>query len=79
MNKTTVLDSINPQAMTKALAQKLPQVDVASLKATSERTGKAVRGWWDDLPNDGVRWAIPVGAALVVGLTVALAVYLRRR
>ena len=79
MNKATVLNTVNPQAVTKALAQKLPQVDVASLKATSERTGKAVKGWWDDLPNDTVRWAIPAGAALAVGLAVALTIYLRRR
>ena len=81
MSKAAVLQTLDPQAVTKRITSALPKVEIiADAKDTGERVNKAISTWWRQLPNDGVRLAIPIGATLLVGVITGLVVaYARRR
>lgn len=91
MSKASVLQTLDPQKVTKAVTGALPKVEILTdAKNREERLSKAIRAfgggrsralaWWRSLPNDGVRVAIPVSAALLVaGVITGLAVRYARR
>jgi hypothetical protein len=67
--------------VTQAVTEALPKMDwLAAAKEPEERLSKAMRAWWRSLPNDGVRLAIPLTAALLVaGVFTGLVVWYARR
>ena len=88
MSKPAVLEALDPQKVTKAVTDALPKVEIlADAKVREERLSKAIhayglraRAWWRNLPNDGVRIAIPVSATLLVaGVITGLVVGYARR
>ena len=88
MSKASVLQTLDPQKVTKVVTDALPKVEIlADAKNREERLSKAIlaygsraRAWWRKLPNDGVRVAIPVGASLLVaGVITGLVVGYARR
>lgn len=81
MSKPAVLETLDPQKVTKAVTDALPKVEIlADAKAREERLSKAMCAWWRNLPNDGVRTAIPLTATmLVAGVITGLVVRYARR
>lgn len=81
MSKASVLQTLDPQKVTRAVTDALPKVEILAVaKDREERLSKAIRAWWRKLPNDGVRIAIPVGASLLVaGVITGLVVGYARR
>lgn len=88
MSKPAVLETLDPQKVTKVVTDALPKVEIlADAKNREERLSKAIlacgsraRAWWRSLPNDGVRAAIPLTAVLLVaGVITGLVVGYARR
>lgn len=80
MSKAAVLQTLEPPAVTKKITSILPKVEIiADAKDTGKRVNKAINTWWHQLPNDGVRLAIPIGATLLVGVITGLVVAYARR
>lgn len=81
MSKPAVLETLDTQKVTKAVTEALPKMELlAEAKKREERLNKAIRAWWRNLPNDGVRIAIPLTAALLVaGFITGLVVGYARR
>lgn len=81
MSKPAVLETLDTQKVTKAVTDVLPKMEfLADAKKREERLNKAIRAWWRNLPNDGVRIAIPLTAALLVaGFITGLVVGYARR
>lgn len=72
MSKAAVLETLDPHQVTKAVTDALPSREKAI--ADARHLGKAMSTWWGNLPNDGVRIAIPLGAMLVAGVITGLVV-----
>jgi hypothetical protein len=92
MSKPAVLETLDTQKVTKAVTDALPNMELLTdAKKREERLNKAirtfsgrapasVRAWWRNLPNDGVRIAIPLTATmLVAGFITGLVVGYARR
>ena len=88
MSKASVLQTLDPQKVTKVVTDALPKVEIlADAKNREERLSKAIRAsgsraraWWRSLPNNGVRVAIPLTAALLIaGFITGLVVGYARR
>jgi hypothetical protein len=81
MSKPAVLETLDTQKVTKAVTDVLPNMELLTdAKRSEERLNKAIRAWWRDLPNNGVRAAIPLTAALLVaGVITGLVVGYARR
>lgn len=52
---------------------------ITEAQQVSLRTSKAVKTWWEGLPNDGIRAGIIAGGVLVIGMIPALVIIARRR
>jgi hypothetical protein len=81
MSKPVVLERLDPQKVTKAVTDALPNMEVlVEAKERQEHLSKAIRAWWHGLPNDGVRMAIPLTATLLAaGVITGLVVGYARR
>jgi hypothetical protein len=91
MAKYATIETIEPQAVLKAIAEKIPTDEVieearkrgkrtiAEVRKASKQGSKAVRRWWRGLPNDGVRAALPIAAVLAVAGITASVIAIRRR
>jgi hypothetical protein len=81
MSKPAILETLDPQKVTKVVTDALPKVEIlADANNREERLSKAIRAWWRSLPNDGVRIAVPLTATmLVAGFITGLVVGYARR
>jgi hypothetical protein len=91
MTRYATIETIDPQAVIKSIAEKIPTSDVldeakktgkrtlAEVRKASKQGNKAVRRWWRGLPNDGVRVSLPIAAVLAVAGITAGVILIRRR
>ncbi len=91
MTRYATIETIDPQAVLKSIAEKVPTSEMmdeakkagkrtmAEVRKVSKQGNKAIRRWRKGLPNDGVRVALPIAAVLaVVGVTASV-ILIRRR